>query len=75
MAEKKKVIVDIVANTQEANKSLEKVKQNTSEIKNEAKDAASEFSVMGVSLNSVKSAFTKVTGVAKGMWQHKGRYS
>ena len=65
---KEEVIINIKANSNEANRSLEKVKQNTAEIKNEAKDAASEFSVMGVSLNGVKSAFTKITGASKLMF-------
>ncbi len=65
---KEEVIINIKANSNEANKSLEKVKQNTAEIKNEAKDAASQFSVMGVSLNGVKAAFSKITGVSKLMF-------
>jgi len=65
---KEEVIINIKANSNEANKSLEKVKQNTAEIKNEAKDAASEFNVMGVSLNGVKAAFSKITGVSKLMF-------
>ena len=65
---REEIILNVKTNTEQANKSLEKVKQNTSEIKNEAKETASNFSVMGVSLNSVKTAFTKVTGVSKLMF-------
>lgn len=65
---REEIILNVKTNTEQANKSLEKVKQNTSEIKNEAKEAASNFSVMGVSLNSVRTAFTKVTGVSKLMF-------
>jgi len=66
MAEK--LILELEARTGNASKNLEKVKQNTTDIKNEATSAASEFSIMGVSINGVKSAFGKVTGVAKGMF-------
>jgi len=65
---REEIIINLKTNTSEANKSLEKVKKNTSEIKNEAKEAAGNFSVMGVSLNTVKTAFTKVTGVSKVMF-------
>ena len=63
-----KVIIEIEAKTGGADKSLEKVKTTTKEINNEAKDAAGSFSVMGLSINGLKSTFTKVKGVAKGMF-------
>jgi len=64
----KKVIIDIEANTGKADKSLDNVKKTTKEIGNDAKTAAGEFQFMGVSINGLKGSFTKVKGVAKGMF-------
>jgi len=68
MAEKEKIILEVEARTGSADKSLEKVKKTTVETGNAAKDAAAEFSVMGVSINSVKTAFSKAIPIAKGMF-------
>jgi len=65
---REKVIIDVEANTGKADKGLEKVKTTTKEVKNEAKDAAAEFSIMGISISSLRGTFTKVKGVAKGMF-------
>jgi len=65
---KEEVIINIKANSSEANKSLEKVTKNTKETSNAANEAAGNFRIMGVSLNGVKSAFSKIIPVAKGMF-------
>lgn len=63
-----KVIVEIEARTGGADKKLENVKKTTKEVGNEATKAAGEFKIMGTSINSLKGVFTKVKGVAKGMF-------
>ena len=62
------ILITIKSKSSEAEKGLDNIKKKTKETKNEAKDLASEFSVMGVSISSLKGAFTKVQGVAKGMF-------
>lgn len=68
MASKEEILIKVKTDTGSADKSLEKVKTTTKEINTEAQDAAGSFSVMGVSINSLKGAFTKVKGIAKGMF-------
>ena len=62
------ILITIKSKSSEAEKGLDNIKKKTKETKNEAKDLATEFSVMGVSISSLKGAFTKVKGVAKGMF-------
>ncbi len=66
MAEK--IIYKIEGDSSGIDKSLEKTKKNIKDVNSEAKDAAQSFSVMGVSINSLKGSFTKVKGIAKGMF-------
>ena len=58
----------IVAETKDATKKLEGVKKTTKETSAEAKNAARDFSIMGVSINSVKTSFKKVIPMAKAMF-------
>lgn len=65
---KEKVILEVEAKTGQANKSLEKVKTTTKETSNAAADAASQFTVMGVSIAGLKNSFAKVIPIAKGLF-------
>jgi len=67
MAEEK-VIMTIEAKTEKADKSLEKVKKTTKDVGNAAKDAAQEFTFMGVSINGVKNSINKAIPIIKGMF-------
>lgn len=68
MAEKQKVILEVQAKTGDATKNLETVKQTTKDTSNAATDAAQNFSIMGVSIGGIKSAFAKVIPIAKSMF-------
>ena len=68
MANEEKVLISVVVDDKQANKSLENVTKKTKETGNAAKDAAADFSIMGVSLNSIKGAFGKIIPIAKGMF-------
>lgn len=58
----------IVADSKAAEQSIKKVAKSTEDLNAEAKDAIGNFSVMGVSVNGVKSAFGKVIPMAKAMF-------
>ena len=62
------VIIKVKTDVANAEQGLEKVKQTTEETSDAAKDAAGNFQVMGVSLNSVKGAFAKIIPTAKAMF-------
>jgi hypothetical protein len=68
MANEEKVLISVVIEDKKANKSLENVTKKTKETGNAAKDAAADFAIMGVSLNSVKGAFGKIIPIAKAMF-------
>jgi len=68
MANEEKVLISVVVDDKQANKSLETVTKKTKETGSAAKDAAADFSIMGVSLNSIKGAFGKVIPIAKAMF-------
>ena len=53
MAQEETVRMKLVADTKDATKKLEKVKKDTKETGNAALDAAKDFSVFGVSINSI----------------------
>ena len=65
---KEKVILEVEAKTGKADKSLEKVKNTTKDVGNAAKDAAQEFTFMGVSIGGLKNSFGKIIPVAKSMF-------
>lgn len=65
---KEEIIISVKTDATAANKDLDNVKQSTVETSNAAKDAAGNFSIMGVSLNSVKGAFAKIIPTAKAMF-------
>lgn len=62
------ILIKLKVDDDKASKSLESVKTSTKETGNAAKSAAGEFRIMGVSLNGVKSAFSKIIPIAKGMF-------
>jgi len=68
MANQEEVILKLIADVSDVKKELETVKKSTKETGKEAKEAANNFSIMGVSINSVKSAFSKVIPIAKSMF-------
>tara|TARA_Y100001937_G_C7114560_1_gene329458 strand:+ start:213 stop:1970 length:1758 start_codon:yes stop_codon:yes gene_type:complete len=68
MANEEKVLISVVVDDKKANKSLETVTKKTKDTGNAAKDAAADFSIMGVSLNSIKGAFSKIIPIAKAMF-------
>ena len=62
------VILKVKTDTTDANDGLEQVKKNTKDTGDAAKEAAGNFSIMGVSLNGVKAAFGKIIPMAKAMF-------
>lgn len=62
------IIIKVKTDTQGADKGLDNVKKNAKETGDAAKEAAGNFSVMGVSINGVKAAFGKVIPMAKAMF-------
>lgn len=62
------VILKVKTDTTDANSGLEQVKKNTEDTGSAAKEAAGNFSVMGVSLNGVKAAFGKIIPLSKAMF-------
>lgn len=68
MANEEKVLISVVVEDKKATKSLETVTKKTKDTGNAAKDAAADFAIMGVSLNSVKGAFGKIIPIAKAMF-------
>ena len=62
------IIIKVKADTGNADKGLENIKRTTKETNTAAKEAAGNFQVMGVSLNSIKGIFGKIIPVAKGMF-------
>ena len=68
MAQEETVRMKLVADTKDATKKLEKVKKDTKETGNAALDAAKDFSVFGVSINSITKGFGKVIPIAKSMF-------
>lgn len=62
------ILITIKSKSSDAEKGLDNVKKKAKETGNAAKDAAAEFSVMGVSINTLSKAFTKTKSVAKGMF-------
>ena len=68
MAQKQKVIIDVEAKTGQADADLGKVAKTTQDTSKAAKEAAGNFTFMGVSLNGVKAAFSKVIPMAKAMF-------
>jgi|13_taG_2_1085334.scaffolds.fasta_scaffold04898_4 hypothetical protein len=62
------VILKVKTDTTEANDGLEQVKKNTEDTGDAAKEAAGNFSIMGVSLNGVKAAFGKIIPLSKAMF-------
>ncbi len=69
MANEEKVLISVVVEDKKAKKSLETVTKKTKETGNAAKSAAADFSIMGVSINGIKSAFAKAIPIAKGMFK------
>jgi hypothetical protein len=68
MAQKVTQIIELKADTKDANKGLEEVKKKTEDTSNAATDAAQNFSVMGVSISGIKTAFAKIIPIAKSMF-------
>jgi hypothetical protein len=68
MANKEIVALQIKADTKEATQNLENVTKQTKNISDETKGAIGNFQVMGVSLNGVKGAFSKIIPTAKAMF-------
>lgn len=68
MAEKIEQVIKLRADTKDADKGLEDVKKKTEDTSNAATDAAQNFSVMGVSIGGIKTAFAKVIPMAKAMF-------
>ena len=62
------IIIKVKTDTKGADKGLENVKKNAKETGDAAKEAAGNFSVMGVSINGLSAAFNKVKGVSKVMF-------
>jgi len=62
------VILKVKTDTTDANDGLEQVKKNTKDTGDAAKEAAGNFSIMGVSLNGVKAAFGKIIPLSKAMF-------
>lgn len=69
MANEEKVLISVVIEDKKATKSLETVTKKTKETGNAAKAAAADYAIMGVSINSIKSAFAKAIPIAKGMFK------
>jgi len=65
---KEEIIISVKTDATAANKDLDNVKKSTAETSDAAKEAAGNFSIMGVSLNSVKGAFAKIIPTAKAMF-------
>tara|TARA_R100000655_G_scaffold1600_4_gene6043 strand:- start:1051 stop:2787 length:1737 start_codon:yes stop_codon:yes gene_type:complete len=68
MASEEKVIISVKVDDKQAKQSLENVTKSTEATANAATNAASEFSILGVSLNSVKAGFGKIIPIAKAMF-------
>ncbi len=68
MAEKIEQVIKLRADTKDADKGLEDVKKKTEDTSNAATDAAQNFSIMGVSIGGIKTAFAKVIPMAKAMF-------
>jgi len=68
MAEKIEQVIKLRADTKDADKGLEHVKKKTEDTSNAATDAAQNFSIMGVSIGGIKTAFAKVIPMAKTMF-------
>ncbi len=68
MAEKIEQVIKLRADTKDADKGLEHVKKKTEDTSNAATDAAQNFSIMGVSIGGIKTAFAKVIPMAKAMF-------
>ena len=62
------IIIKVKTDTKNADKGLDNIKKSAKGAGDEAKVAAGQFSVMGVSLNGVKAAFGKVIPMAKLMF-------
>ncbi len=62
------IIIKVKTDTKNADKGLDNIKKSAKGAGDEAKAAAGQFSVMGVSLNGVKAAFGKVIPMAKLMF-------
>lgn len=58
----------IVADSKSAEQSIKSVTKSTEDLNAEAKDAIGNFKVMGVSINGIKSAFSKAIPMAKGLF-------
>ena len=68
MASEEKVLITVKVDDKQAKSSLENVTKSTKATSNTALEAAGSFTVMGVSLNSVKAGFAKVIPVARMMF-------
>ena len=65
---KEEVIISVKTDAAQANTSLDNVKKTTADTSDAAKDAAQNFSVMGVSIGGIKTAFAKIIPIAKTMF-------
>ena len=65
---KEEVIISVKTDAKSAGKDIDNVKKSTAETSNAASDAAQNFSVMGVSIGGIKTAFAKVIPIAKAMF-------
>jgi len=68
MASEEKVLITVKVDDKQAKSSLENVTKSTKATSNTALEAAGSFTVMGVSLNSVKAGFAKVIPIARMMF-------
>lgn len=62
------IIIKVKTDTKNADKGLDNIKKSAKGAGDEAKNAAGQFSIMGVSINGLSTAFNKVKGVSKLMF-------
>jgi predicted amino acid-binding ACT domain protein len=68
MAKTETLNLEVKSNIKSVTKDTDKLADSVEDVKTEARDAAGEFSVMGISLNDVKAAMGKVIPISKAMF-------
>ena len=68
MADKKTVYINVDSNIKSVTKDTDDFNKSLDNTNKEAENAAENFAIMGVSLNTIKTGFTKAMTAAKGMF-------
>lgn len=68
MADNKTIYVNVDSNIKSVTKDTDKFNKSLDTTNNEAREAASSFAIMGVSLNSIKTAIGRIIPLAKSMF-------